>query len=96
MPTRRWKTVHLLGSKLLDTLPALITSLQTTSDHSQVALDDAAQAIVDLRARLDTTLDSLDRLATTGDKQLALRSADLHALPDAGIGDHDPRTRGAG
>jgi paraquat-inducible protein B len=74
------KTVHLLGAKLLDNLPALIASLQTTSDHSQVTLDAAAQAIADLRGRLDTTLDSLNRLAGSGDKQLILRSADLHAL----------------
>ncbi len=74
------KTVHLLGERLVDNLPALIASLQTTSDHSQVALDEAAHAIADLRGRLDTTLDSLNHLASSGDKQLTLRSADLHAV----------------
>jgi paraquat-inducible protein B len=74
------KTVHALGEKMLDTLPPLLASLQTTSDHSQMALDEAAHAIVDLRGRLDTTLDSLNHLAGSGDKQLALRSADLHAV----------------
>lgn len=74
------KTVRLLGDRLVDNLPALIASLQTTSDHSQVALDEAAHAIADLHGRLDTTLDSLNRLANSGDKQLTLRSADLHAV----------------
>jgi paraquat-inducible protein B len=74
------KTVHTLAANLVDTLPALVTSLTSTSDHSHVALDEAAQAITDLRGRLDTTLESVNRLTNSGDKQLTLRSADLHAV----------------
>jgi paraquat-inducible protein B len=74
------QTVHKLAENLVEDLPGLLVSLKATSDHSQAAVDAAAQAIPDLRARLDTTLESLDRLANTSDKQLALRSADLHAV----------------
>jgi paraquat-inducible protein B len=74
------RIVQKLASSLADDLPGLIASLKTTSDHSQVAVDEAAQAIADLRARLDTTLDSLNRLAASSDKQVTLRGADLHVV----------------
>ena len=72
------QTVHKLAEDLVDDLPGLIASLKTTSDHSQVAVDEAAHAIVDLRTRLDTTLESINRLADTSGKQVTLRGADLH------------------
>ena len=74
------QTVHKLAENLADDLPGLIASLKTTSDHSQVAVDEATQSIADLRARLDTTLESINRLAGSSDKQVTLRGADLHAV----------------
>jgi paraquat-inducible protein B len=72
------QTVHKLAENLVDDLPGLIASLKATSDHSQVAVDEAARSIAELRARLDTTLDSISRLASSSDKQVTLRGADLH------------------
>ncbi len=69
-----------LSQKLNTSLPPLIESARTTSDKSGQAVDTAAQAIKDLQARLDVTLDAVNRLAATGDTQLTQRGADLHTL----------------
>jgi paraquat-inducible protein B len=74
------QNVNKVAVVLVDDLPALLASLRSTSDQSQVAVAEAAKAIADLRTRLDTTLESIDRLANTGNNQLAQRSADLHAV----------------
>ena len=71
---------HKLAEKLVDDLPALIASLKTTSDHSQTAVDEATQSIAELRARLDTTLESINRLADASSGQVTLRGADLHQV----------------
>jgi paraquat-inducible protein B len=74
------QSLRALSEKLNNNLPSLIDSLKTTSDKSGHTVDATGQAIKDLQARLDVTLDNIDRLTTTSDQQLTQRSGDLHAL----------------
>ncbi len=74
------QSLRTLSENLNTTLPPLIASLKTTSDKSGQAVDDASVAIKDLQARLDVTLDNVNQLAASGDRQVAQRGADLHTL----------------
>ncbi|MBB2200028.1 MlaD family protein [Gluconacetobacter tumulisoli] len=74
------QSIRQLAERLDHDLPPLVDSVKETSDHSRVAVDTAARAIADLQQRLDTTLASIDSLATTGTRQLDARGADLHVL----------------
>jgi paraquat-inducible protein B len=69
-----------LADRLDRDLPPLVDSVKETSEHSRAAVDTATQAITALQQRLDTTLASINTLATTGTRQLDARGADLHAL----------------
>ena len=76
-----------LAEQLDKDLPALVTSLQTTSDGASRTLDAAShtldvatRAITDLQPRLDGMLGRIDTLAANSDRQITQRSADLHAL----------------
>ncbi len=74
------QSIRGLSQKLDNDLPPLVDKLQVTSDHSTQAIDTATQAIRDLQARLDVTLDNVNRLLATSDKQLTQRGAELHTL----------------
>jgi paraquat-inducible protein B len=78
--TATLQSLRSLSEKLNQGLPPLVASLKTASDHSDVALSAAAQAIKDLQARLDVTLGNIDRLAVSGDRQLTQRGTELHTL----------------
>lgn len=72
--------VRHLAETLDQRLPALADSLQQTSDHSRAALDTARSMISTLQPQVLRTLQSVDRLATTGSEQLTSRGQDLHLL----------------
>ncbi|ACI51013.1 Mammalian cell entry related domain protein [Gluconacetobacter diazotrophicus PA1 5] len=74
------QSIRQLAERLDGDLPPLVDSVRETSDHSRAAVDTATRAIDDLQRRLDTTLGSIDTLATTGTRQLDARGADLHVL----------------
>ncbi len=80
MPAPRCRACGALSEKLNNSLPPLIESLKTSSDKSGQAIDTASQAIKDLQARLDVTLDGVNQLAASSDRQLTQRGADLHTL----------------
>ncbi len=69
-----------LSEKLDTGLPPLVDSLRSTSDRSAQLLDTASQTIGALQTKLDTTLASVTQLATSGDRQLNERGAELHTL----------------
>lgn len=69
-----------LAEKLDQDLPPLVDSLKATSDRSGQTIDAATEAIKSLQGRLDTTLAVIEQVATTGDKQLNQRGAELHAV----------------
>ncbi len=73
-------SVRVLSDRLDVDLPPLVASLKGASDDASHTLDAATKAITDLEGRLDTTLASIDHLATSSNQQLDQRSADLHAL----------------
>ena len=74
------QSMHDLSERLDHDLPPLIASLQTTSERSTRAVDITADAITDLRGRLDDTLTHVTQFIATGDQQMSQRGADLHAL----------------
>ncbi len=73
-------SVRSLADKLGADLPPLIASLKNTSDGTSHTMDVATSALTEVKAKLDTTLTSINTLATNSDQQLTQRSADLHAL----------------
>jgi paraquat-inducible protein B len=78
--TATLKSLRGLSEKLDADLPPLVASLQATLDRSGQTVETAGQAIKALQGRLDTTLAAITQVATTGDKQLNQRGAELHTL----------------
>jgi paraquat-inducible protein B len=74
------QSMHDLSERLDHDMPPLIASLQVTSERSTRAVDIAADAITDLRGRLDDTLTHVTEFIATGDQQMGQRGADLHAV----------------
>lgn len=72
-------SVRGVADSLNTELPALVTSLRTTSSDAQETLKTATRTIASLQGRLDATLLDIDRLMRTGNAQLESRGADLHA-----------------
>ncbi|GBR15181.1 MULTISPECIES: MlaD family protein [Asaia] len=72
--------IHHLADTLDQRLPALVDSVQQTSDHSRATVDAAHDMIVALQPQLLHTLQSVDRLASTGSDQLSARGQELHTL----------------
>ena len=72
--------IHHLAETLDQRLPALADSLQETSDHSRATVDAAHEMLTTLQPQLLRTLQSVDRLTTTGSDQLSARGQELHAL----------------
>ena len=69
-----------LAEKLDQSLPPLIASLRTTSDRSAEAIGTAGGAIVQLQARLDTTLADVSRLTAVGSQVLTQRGGELRTV----------------
>ncbi|WP_428491863.1 MlaD family protein [Rhodopila sp.] len=69
-----------LAEKLNKDLPPLVESLTATSNRSTQTVDTTNQAIRDLQAKLDSTLGSIGQLASSGDRQLNQRGAELQTL----------------
>ena len=76
-----------LADKLDEDIPPLVASLKATSDSVRVTSDgaqqtvaEANQAITDLQARLDKTIDRMSDLVGNANQQVTQRGTDLHAL----------------
>jgi paraquat-inducible protein B len=74
------QSVRSLTDTVGKSLPAVLDSTRTSSEKAGQALDAARMAIEELQARMSTTLDGIDRLTGSADRQLNGRGADLHAL----------------
>jgi paraquat-inducible protein B len=73
-------SLRALAQKLDQDLPPLVESLKLSSDKSAQAVDTTRQAIEELQGRLDVALSAIGQIATTGDRQLNERGAELHTL----------------
>ncbi len=81
------KGLRVLAEKLDQDLPPLVESLKQASDHASGTLTNADEAIRSandaihaIQGKLDTTLSAFTAVAVNGDRQLTLRSADLHTM----------------
>jgi paraquat-inducible protein B len=74
------KSLRGLSEKLDNDLPPLIDSLKTTLDRSGATVETAGASIKELQERLDTTLNAITQVASSGDQQLTQRGAELHTL----------------
>jgi paraquat-inducible protein B len=78
--TATLKSLRGLSEKLDIDLPPLIASLKETLDRSGTTVQTAGASIQELQGRLDTTLNAITAVATSGDQQLNQRGAELHTL----------------
>jgi paraquat-inducible protein B len=78
--TKTLRSLRAVSEKLDKDLPPLVASLKTTSDQSAQMVQAATQAIMDLQARMDTTLAAVTRLSASTDTQMTQRGAELRTL----------------
>ncbi len=74
------KSLRALSDKLDQSLPPLIDRLTAISGGLAGVVAAAGHTLTELQARIDATLGDIDRVARTGDAQLAQRGAELHAV----------------
>jgi paraquat-inducible protein B len=74
------ESIRILADKLDEDMPALIVSVQQTSNQSRVLVGTATKTLDTLETQLTTTLSDINTMATTATTQLNGRGADLHKL----------------
>jgi paraquat-inducible protein B len=74
------QSVRNLADTVGKSLPPVLDSTRTSSMKAGQALDAARTTIQELQIRMNTTLDGIDRLSGSADRQLNGRGADLHTL----------------
>ncbi|MDG6095725.1 MlaD family protein [Acetobacter sp. AN02] len=73
-------SLNRLADRLDQSLPLLLESVKSTSDHSRETVDAATAAIRELQQKLSVTLTDVDTLMKTGTTQLDQRGRELHTL----------------
>lgn len=74
------QSVRRLADSLDRSLPPLLHSATRSSAMAGQAFDAARTSLIQLSSRTDATLTGIDQLTATGQRELAGRGADLHAL----------------
>jgi paraquat-inducible protein B len=74
------ESIRILANKLDEDMPALIVSVQQTSDQSRLLVGTATKTLETLETQLTTTLSEINTMAATATTQLNGRGADLHKL----------------
>jgi paraquat-inducible protein B len=74
------ESIRILADKLDKDMPALIVSVQQTSDQSRFLVGTATKTLDTLETQLTTTLSGINTMTAAATTQLNGRGADLHKL----------------
>jgi paraquat-inducible protein B len=74
------ESIRVLADKLDEDMPALIMSVQQTSNQSRLLVGTATKTLDTLETQLTTTLSGINTMAAAATTQLNGRGADLHKL----------------